>query len=105
MKKTYSEIIQVLDENIPCLSNFVHEDFDYKLIESLVGKWQEIWVSGGCDKGSDWVTVYYFKDHDVYIQVSGYYTSYNGVEFNRNTFTGDDVKEVRPKEVIKVIYQ
>jgi len=105
MKKTYSEIIEVLDEHCGNIYDFVHEDFEYKTVQDLVGDWKEIWVSGGCDKGSDWVTVYHFQDHDVYIKISGYYTSYNGVEFNSRSWTGSDVKKIKQKEVIKVIYQ
>jgi len=103
-EKTYSEIIEVLDEHCEDIYQFINEDYE-PIIDELLGKWTEIWVSGGCDKGSDWVRVYHFQDHDVYIEVNGYYTSYNGVEFDSNSWTGSDVKEVRPKEVIKVIYQ
>ena len=104
MKKTYSEIIEVLDEHCEDIYQFINEDYE-PIIDELLGKWTEIWVSGGCDEGSDWVRVLYFEEHDVYIKVSGYYTSYNGVEFISNSWKGSDVKEVRPKEVIQVIYQ
>jgi hypothetical protein len=105
MKKTYSEIIELLVEHCPNLYEWYGEDFDYKLLESLLGKWTEIHVSGGCDKGSDWVRVYYFQDHDVYIELNGYYTSYDGVNFNQETWVGSDVREVRPFEVIQTIYK
>jgi hypothetical protein len=39
------------------------------------------------------------------MSVSGYYSSYEGVEFNDSSWESKDIKEVRPKEVIKVIYE
>ena len=105
MKKTYSEVIEILTENCPDINDFINEDFEYKVVEDLVGDWKEIHVSGGSDKGSDWVRVYHFKDQYVYIQISAYYSSYNGIEVSNPHWTGGDVREVRPKEVIKVIYE
>jgi hypothetical protein len=123
MKKTYSEIIEVLKSNFKNINYFIdewfYEDEDeldddekelsnndkHKLVKSILGEWTEIHVSGGCDKGSDWVSVYYFQDHDIYLRVNGYYSSYEGVEFNDTSWDTKEIKEVRPKEVIKVIYE
>ena len=120
MKKAYSEIIEILKSNFPTINYFIDEWYDelyddgeeklsnsdvHKNLKNTLGNWKEIRVSGGSDQGSDWVRVYYFEDHDVYLQVSGYYSSYEGIEFNDDSWNTKEIKEVRPKEVIKVIYE
>ena len=105
MKKTYSEIIKILSENCDNISSFVYDDYDYKLLEDCLGSWKQIHISGGSDKGSDWSRVYHFEDHDVYIKFDAYYTSYTGIEFDDLSWEGGYIREVRPKEVIKIIYE
>lgn len=127
MKKTYSEIIEVLKSNFKSIHYFLDEyrdeydDYDdedeikdvekvtnvdkHKKVKTILGNWNEIRVSGGEDSGSNWVRVYHFENHDVYLRVSGYYSSYEGVEFNDTSWETNEIKEVRPKEVIKVIYE
>jgi len=132
MKKTYSEIIEVLKSNFKSINYFIDEWYDeydedgdydednetsqepvekisnsdkHKNLKTVLGNWKEIHVSGGSDRGSNWVSVFYFENHDVYIRVNGYYSSYEGVEFNDTSWDTKEIKEVRPKEVIKVIYE
>lgn len=127
MKKTYSEIIEILKSNFDNINFFIDEYYDeyfddyneydengikkptnydkHIQVKSILGKWKEIYISGGSDKGTDWVRVFYFEDHDVYLRVSGYYSSYEGVEFNDPSWDTNEIKEVRPKEVIRVIYE
>ena len=122
MKKTYSEIIEVLKSNFKNINYFIDEWYDedydedydeqeitnsdkHKNLKTVLGNWKEIHVSGGSERGSNWVRVLYFEKHDVYIEVSGYYTSYNGVEFIDTSWDTKEIKEVRPKEVIQVIYE
>lgn len=42
--------------------------------------------------------VYHFKNHDIYLKVTGCYTSYNGCDWN------DDWAQVFPKEKTIVVY-
>lgn len=64
-------------------------------------KWEEVDSYGGEGQGETWYTVKYFRDHDVYIRVDGYYTSYNGVEFDKGW---DACKEVRPRKKTITVY-
>jgi hypothetical protein len=51
------------------------------LEQNSLPTWEEVDQEGGEDQGSHWHSVKYFKDHDVYIKVTGWYSSYNGTDF------------------------
>jgi len=55
---------------------------DYKLVQP----------HGGEGQGDDYYAVYHFIDHDVYIKFKGYYSSYEGFEYQ-------NMCEVFPQEV------
>ena len=78
------------------LSNFSKADKE-RFIEEF-GKYQIVAKKGGEDEGTEYWKVYYFEEHDVYIKVSGYYSSYEGV-------SDIEMFEVFPKEVTITIYQ
>jgi hypothetical protein len=58
--------------------------------------------TGGEDRGSDWSRVLHFTDHDIYIKISGYYSSDHGTDFED---WQDAVKEVRPKQQTITVYE
>lgn len=62
-----------------------------------IGGFEEVEQYGGEGEGITWYSVKYFPKHDIYIKVSGYYTSYNGTEFY-DGFEGS-CSEVRPEKV------
>lgn len=64
-----------------------------------LGRVDEVKQKGGTDQGSEWYTIKYFVDHDVYIKTEGYYSSYEGTEFNDGFGY-----EVKPVQVMKTIY-
>jgi hypothetical protein len=101
-KLTFQEIIDIAKQNTESVDEFVLEyecDLGYKL-----GKVEEIYDAkqGGEGKGENWVRVYHFKDHDVYIKVQGYYQSYSGVEFYNEW---DSFSEVTPSQRIITVYE
>ncbi len=51
----------------------------------------------GLGQGDEYWRVYYFKDHDIYIEFFGWYNSYSGVEF-------ESMYQVRPKTVELIKY-
>lgn len=53
--------------------------------------------------GEDWSAIYHFKDHDVYIMISGTYLSHVGTEFYGSW--DDHVYEVWPNLVLKTEYE
>ena len=99
MKKTFKEILEILEENIE-LEDFAHECYDKTSLG--LGEIKEIYQKGGEDQGSDWESVKYFVDHDVYLSVVGCYSSYDGTDF----YDGwDCCSEVRPFEVLVTVYK
>lgn len=102
----YNEIIENIREICDEVSSFAYYDFGTQMgqmgtyVEG-VGCCQELQQKGGEGEGSEWYSVKYFPDHDVYIKVEGYYASYDGTDF----YDGwESCKEVRPKQVMITVY-
>lgn len=72
----------------------------YILNQLGLGEVEEVSQYGGEDMGTTWYSVKYFKDHDVYIRIDGYYTSYNGADF----YDGYG-REVVPTEKTVVVFE
>jgi hypothetical protein len=98
-KLTFKEIVDIMTKMEIDVQHFANEDFDYEELEKEVGKWDEVDHYGGSDCGSEWYSVYHFADHDVYLRVEGYYSSYEGTNFD-----GEDFQEVFPVEVKRLEY-
>lgn len=96
------EIIEALKSKYELVINFIDEFYTDKPIESPAGKVKLVASEGGYDEGSNVVRVYHFTDHDIYLKLTGSYTSYEGYEFydEWNSFT-----EVKPKKVEVIIYE
>ena len=95
-KMDFKEIVNFLKNINQDVDEFAYGDFPKEL-----GEIKEVYSQGGSDRGSDWERVYHFINHDVFISFSGYYSSYNGVDFDG----WDDVNEVRPKEKTITVYE
>ena len=77
--------------NMPNEYTIAHNE----LIESLgLGKMIEVDSYGGEGQGDTWYSVKHFVDHDVYIRVDGYYTSYDGTSFDGGWACCSEVKPV-----------
>lgn len=72
------------------------------LEQNALPTWKEIDQVGGEDEGSHWHSVKYFKDHDVYIKVTGWYSSYNGTDFES---WDEACSEVRPQQKTITVYE
>jgi len=97
-KLTANEIINLIEKAGISVREFAGCDFN-KNLEGL-GLWEEVDQYGGEGQGDDWYSVKYFEDHDVYIKTTGYYTSYEGAEFENGYG-----EEVRPKKVMITVYE
>ena len=93
---TGKEIIEAIKNANISVGDFAYGDFDSP---EEVGEWEEVEQYGGEGKGTDWYSIKYFKEHDVYIRTEGYYQSYSGTEF----YDGYG-EEVKPKEVTVTQY-
>lgn len=51
------------------------------LFQLGLGDIESIEQVGGEGEGEVYYVVYYFKDHDVYIRINGYYQSYHGTDW------------------------
>lgn len=99
-KKTYSEILEVLKSKIDGVKEFAYEDYDEE--DLSLGEIKEVDSYGGEGKGEEWYVVMHFVDHDVYIRVDGYYSSYEGVDF----YDGwSNCSEVRPQQKTITVYE
>jgi hypothetical protein len=72
------------------------------LEQNTLPSWEEVDQVGGEDEGSHWHSVKYFKDHDVYIKVTGWYSSYNGTDFED---WDEACSEVRPQEKVITVWE
>lgn len=99
MKKTFAEILEILEEKIINVEKFAHEYFDESDLN--LGEIKLEAKYGGSDKGSTWYRVFLFVEHDIYIRVDGWYSSGNGVDFDG----WSDCSEVRPTEKTIVVYE
>ena len=95
----YQEILEKLRENIDSVSDFAFGDYDSKKLG--LGEIKEVEQFGGEGQGDTWYSVKYFKDHDVYLKVSGYYQSYDGTDFSG----WGCVKEVTPTQKTITVYE
>ena len=98
-KKSFNEIVDILKSTIN------KEDFEYLQLDKYLnilnlGKIECVSSYGGEDKGSEFYNVQYFVDHDVYIKLEGYYSSYEGVDYG-----GFDYEEVRPIQKTITVYE
>ncbi len=96
----YKEILDVLKTQFEDVEDFAFSGGQTHV--DGVGKMKEIAKYGGEGKGEEWWRVRYFPEHDVYIKVDGWYSSYNGTDFEG---WDDSCKEVRPKEKLITVYE
>jgi len=96
----FKEIVEKLDQLEISKHDFAYEEWDRKAMEEAFGEIDEVFHKGGSGQGEEWSVVKHFVDHNVYIRLDGFYTSYDGANF-------DDEKlfEVFPQEKTITIYE
>lgn len=98
------DVSEFAHEGLPDLE-YVAGDVDLKAVESILqelGTAKEVSHYGGEGKGDTWYSVFHFTDHDVHLKVDGWYSSYNGTDFEG---WEDSVKEVKPMEKTITVYE
>jgi len=96
-----TEIIAELERQDLSIDDFAHGEFESPL-ENL-GECIELERVGGSDQGSHWYSVKFFPNHNIYLKVTGCYSSCSGVDFDGDY--SDCVEEVRPKEKTITVYE
>jgi len=92
---------EIADEDYDDRHSFDDDDDDEQDENAVkledFGPFKEV-DSSGSHENEDWWGVFYFERHDVFIRISGYYTSYNGI-------AADTIgPEVFPKEKTITVY-
>lgn len=100
-KLTYEQIIEKLKSKGITSKNFAYEDYDHDGLE--LGEINEVKQKGGEDQGSEWYSVKHFVDHNIYIRIDGYYSSYDGTDFDNNL--ENCCKQVTPQKKKITVYE
>ena len=95
---TAKEILAEVEKQNISVEEFGFCDFENPL--ENVGEWVEVKQRGGEGEGETWYSVKLFKEHDVYIRTDGFYSSYNGTDFEDGYG-----EEVRPAEKTITVYE
>lgn len=95
---TEEEILEKLKTSGVSINEYAFES--YIPPELGLGEIVEVTQHGGEGEGDNWYTVKLFKDHNIYIKTSGFYSSYNGADFNCGWG-----KEVKPMEKVVTMYE
>lgn len=113
MSKTAKELIEIIVQN-DLLKPLFDGDFDEveigdedgeyienveKYVKETLGLGELEYKDSREDTSQFWQVIY-FKDHDVYLRIEGEYDSYGQGEHEYDT-----IEEVKPKEVLTVIYE
>ena len=103
----YKEILEKL-KKLGTLSDFAHGEIGtwdptYTSCKyDEIGTCLEVKSYGGEGKGESWWKIFHFPEHNVYIKVSGFYTSYDGVSFDG---WDQDCREVKPVQKMVTLYE
>lgn len=98
MKKTVEEIIDHLHAIDDITNRLGYEDYNDE--EIGLGEIKLVEDIGGYEGAGEYMAkVYHFVEHDVYLKMEGYYSSWDGSEWESG-FT-----HVEPKEVMVIQYK
>lgn len=77
------------------------DDFETEENEAIFGNSTVVDEEGGYEGGGEYVhRVRHFTDHNVFIKLEGFYSSYNGTDWD-----GYDYEEVKPVERTVTFYE
>jgi len=100
---TYKEINDKLKE----LSGSVNEareilEYPDEETEKIFGKIESIDSYGGEGQGETYYNIFFFPEHDVYLRIDGFYSSYEGVDYIEGW---DSISQVKPKQKTITVYE
>lgn len=97
----FQQIQQKLDELNISKEQLSDLDFDPLLeVEEILGPMKVVQSKGGEGQGEEYYVIIHFVDHNVFVKVEGFYTSYDGTDFD-----AFDLREVFPTEKIITVYE
>lgn len=92
-----NNILRTKFESVDVLSDISPSEYPKEL-----GEAKKIFQKGGEGEGSEYFTVIYFKEHNIYLRIDGYYSSYHGVDYGP---WEQAVSEVTPQEKTITVYE
>ena len=99
----FQEIVKVLEKltSKDSFSDNYGEDDNMEKVISTIGPCPVVDQEGGGEgEGEHFHIVRHFTDHNVFIRLNGYYSSYDGVDVNSY-----DYVEVKPKVKTITVYE
>lgn len=102
-KLTGEEIIELINEKFEDKNEFVDEYYQEDTVHFLedLGNFEIVEDEGEYEgAGEECHRVWYFKDHDVYIRLDGWYASYDGTHWE-----DEDFKIVKPVDRMVRFYE
>ncbi len=85
---------ECIDIDTTLREDYISYKIDDEVFEKEVGKWKLVHEIGG----DEVIRVFHLIDHDIYFQISGYYSSYNGID------CGEWDGQVYPRQVAVTQY-
>ena len=105
LKEIAHEIISKDENALDDYDNCSYKDY-YKYVfadglfeDNEFGTVAQVQKKGGTGQGDHWNIVKHFVDHNVYISLDGFYSSYEGKDFS-----GYSLREVFPQEKTVIVY-
>jgi len=71
-------------------------------MEEIFGEYKEVDNYGGEGKGNTYYSIFYFPQHDVYLRIDGFYSSYEGVTYEDGW---DSIRQVKPVQKTVTDYE
>jgi hypothetical protein len=84
-----------LDEIEDVQETFDGEGWNEKKMEALFGPSKVVGRGGG--EGEEYWVVRHFSEHDVYVRLPGYYSSYDGIDY-------EEFEQVYPHQVTMTVF-
>jgi hypothetical protein len=101
-KLSFDEILTILENHYE-IKAFAYGEFDKNETLHLLGPINEVDHYGGEGQGETWYTVFHIPQHELYIRIDGYYSSYEGVEFDGGW--KKDCTQVTPQTKTITVYE
>lgn len=103
-KEVIEKIECVLDDLDLSMSQFFGEDYsnaDREALSKELGDFEQVEYGRGATGDHDsYDVVYHFKDHNIWLEANGYYSSWEGTDWS-----SAELYEVKPVQKTITVYQ
>lgn len=86
--------------NLKSIVKGYDDEIEVDTLTSIVGEVEIVYEVGDCEGGGDHSeVVVHFKEHNIFLKATGFYSSYNGTEWNSK------ITQVVPYEKVVTFYK